>query len=165
MIAKRGQYIRWHWAYKARITCDPWKESETAWHRYWKNAFPVDCQEVVQLDDRNHEKNIADVRTDAGFVFEVQRSPISEIEARSRENFYGELIWIVDVLFAPCALQARGDRIGATTDPVVAERRQLPGFAFPRLCPHAARNHFERSSLPLSVEHHNQEFGDRVHIR
>ena len=52
MIAKCGQYVRWHWAHKAKITCDPWQESETDWHRYWKDAFPVDCQEVVHVDDR-----------------------------------------------------------------------------------------------------------------
>ena len=96
MITKCGRYVRWHWAHKARITCDPWKESETDWHRYWKDAFPVDCQEVVHIDDRSHEKHIADVRTDSAFVVEVQHSPISEVEARSRENFYRNMIWIVD---------------------------------------------------------------------
>lgn len=96
MIAKCGQYLRWHWAHKGRITCDPWKESETDWHRYWKDAFPVDCQEVVHADDRTQEKHIADVKTVGGFVVEIQHSPISEMEARSREDFYREMIWIVD---------------------------------------------------------------------
>ena len=96
MIAKCGQYVRWHWAHKARKTCDPWKESETDWHRYWKDAFPLDCQEVVHVDERTHEKHIADVKTVSGFVVEVQHSSISELEARSRENFYGKMIWIVD---------------------------------------------------------------------
>ena len=96
MIAKCGPYVRWHWAHKARIACDPWQESETDWHRYWQDAFPVDCQEVVHVDDRTHERHIADVKTEAGFVVEVQHSPISEMEARSRENFYREMIWIVD---------------------------------------------------------------------
>ena len=96
MIAKCGQYVRWHWAHKARITCDPWQESETDWHRYWKDAFPVDCQEVVRADDRTHEKHIADVKIPGGFVVEVQHSPIDENEAQSREDFYRNMIWIVD---------------------------------------------------------------------
>ena len=96
MIAKCGQYVRWHWAHKARITCDPWQESETDWHRYWKNAFPADCQEVVHVDDRTHEKHIADVKTPGEFVVEVQHSPIAEHEALSRERFYKNMIWIVD---------------------------------------------------------------------
>ena len=96
MIAKCGQYVRWHWAHKARITCDPWQESETDWHRYWKDAFPIACQEVVHVADRTHEKHIADVKTPGGMVVEVQHSPIGEDEARSRESFYGKMIWIVD---------------------------------------------------------------------
>ena len=96
MIAKCGQYVRWHWAHKARITCDPWQESETDWHRYWKDAFPVDCQEVVDVDDRTHEKHIADVKTPGGFVVEVQHSPIADHERLSRERFYKSMIWIVD---------------------------------------------------------------------
>ena len=96
MIAKCGQYVRWHWSHKARITCDPWQESETDWHRYWKDAFPADWQEVVHVDDRTHEKHIADVKTPGGFVVEVQHSPIAEHEALSRERFYKNMIWIVD---------------------------------------------------------------------
>ncbi len=96
MIAKCGQYVRWHWAHKARLTCDPWQESESDWHRYWKDAFPADCQEVVHVDDKTHEKHIADVKTPGGFVVEVQHSPIAEHEALSRERFYEDMIWIVD---------------------------------------------------------------------
>ena len=96
MIAKCGQYVRWHWAHKARITCDSWQEPETDWHRYWKNAFPIDCQEVVHEDDRTREKHIADVKTPGGIVVEVQHSPIGEGEARSREGFYRNMIWIID---------------------------------------------------------------------
>ena len=96
MISKCGQYVRWHWAHKTRTTCDPWHESETDWHRYWKDAFPVYCQEVVHTDGRTKEKHIADVKTPGGFVVEVQHSPIAEKEARIRENFYREMIWIVD---------------------------------------------------------------------
>ena len=96
MIAKCGQYVQWHWAHKARITCDTWQESETDWHRYWKDAFPVDCQEVVHVDDMTHEKHIADVKTPGGFVVEVQHSPIADHEKLSRERFYKSMIWIVD---------------------------------------------------------------------
>lgn len=96
MIAKCGRYVRWHWAHKNRITCDPWHESETDWHRCWKDAFPDDCQEVVHIDDKTKEKHIADVKTPGGFVVEVQHSPIAEEEIQSRENFYENMIWIVD---------------------------------------------------------------------
>ena len=96
MISKCGQYVRWHWAHKGRTSCDPWQESETDWHRYWKDAFPVEQQEVVHIDARTGEKHIADVKTPRGIVVEVQHSPIAETEVQSRENFYRKMIWIVD---------------------------------------------------------------------
>ena len=96
MISKCGQYVRWHWAHKSRTNCDAWQESETDWHRYWKNAFPIDCQEVVHTDDGTREKHIADVKTPGGVVVDVQHSPISEVEVRNRERFYRNMIWIVD---------------------------------------------------------------------
>ena len=99
MIAKCGQYVRWHWAHKGRVACDPWQESETDWHRYWKNAFPVNCQEVVHVNEKTHEKHVADVKTPSGFVVEVQHSPIAEQEALSRERFYKNMIWIVDARY------------------------------------------------------------------
>ncbi len=58
MIAKCVQYVRWHWAHKAKITCDPWRESETDWRRYWKDAFPANCQEVVHVDDRTLDRTV-----------------------------------------------------------------------------------------------------------
>lgn len=99
MIAKCGQYVRWHWAHKGRVTCDPWQESETDWHRYWKDAFPVNCQEVVHVNEKTHEKHVADVKTPGGFVVEVQHSPIAEQEVSSRERFYKNMIWIVDARY------------------------------------------------------------------
>ena len=96
MISKCGEYVRWHWAHKTRMTCDPWQESETDWHRYWKDAFPFACQEVVHIDRATNERHIADVKTPGGFVVEVQHSPIAEKEARIRERIYNRMIWIVD---------------------------------------------------------------------
>ena len=96
MIAKCGRFVSWHWAHKRRTECDPWLEGETDWHIQWKDRFPRDCQEIVHLDELTGERHIADVKTHNGLVVEVQHSPISEQELRSRENFYGKMIWIVD---------------------------------------------------------------------
>lgn len=62
----------------------------------WKNCFPQRFQEIVHFDERTGEKHIADVKTDNGFIVEVQHSPIPEGERRSREDFYGDMLWIVD---------------------------------------------------------------------
>ncbi len=96
MISKCGEYVRWHWAHKRRTDCDAWHEAETDWHLMWKDAFPTDCQEIVQIDEKTGEKHVADVRTPGGVVVEVQHSRISDDELRSREDFYDDMIWIVD---------------------------------------------------------------------
>jgi hypothetical protein len=75
--------------------CDPWWENETEWHRAWKSCFPEEQREIVRFD-LTGEKHIADVQTSTGKVIEFQNSPISLEELRSREEFYGNLIWIIN---------------------------------------------------------------------
>ncbi len=96
MLAKCGRVKVWHWAHKGNPPCDPWWESETEWHRNWKDNFPVDWQEVSHIDPVTGEKHIADVKNPFGLVIEIQHSPIKFEERQSREDFYKEMIWIVD---------------------------------------------------------------------
>jgi len=95
MIAKCGEFKVDHWAHKSRGSCDRWWESETEWHRTWKNHFPENWQEVVHSGE-NGEKHIADVRTDEGWVIEFQHSYLKPEERRSRDKFYPKLVWVVD---------------------------------------------------------------------
>ncbi|WP_146002153.1 competence protein CoiA [Cupriavidus pauculus] len=95
MVAKCGEVNTWHWAHKARRACDPWWENEGEWHRAWKNEFPSNWQEVVQIDE-NGAKHIADVKTDSGWVIELQHSYLNPDERRSRNVFYKKLAWVVD---------------------------------------------------------------------
>lgn len=101
-VAKCGNYVAWHWAHYRKVDCDAWWETETEWHRSWKDRFPLDWQEVVHDDAKSGERHIADVKTSHGLVIEMQNSPIHPDEMRSREEFYGEMVWIVN-----------GDRKGA----------------------------------------------------
>jgi competence protein CoiA len=96
MIAKCGQHKLWHWAHKSRMHCDPWWEPETDWHRAWKNYFPKEWHEVILFDSILNEKHIADVRTDKGLVLEFQHSTITPEETKAREQFYGNMVWVVD---------------------------------------------------------------------
>lgn len=96
MTARCGRVKVWHWAHKGTKPCDPWYESETQWHRNWKNKFPLDWQEVIHTDSKSGEVHIADVKNPFGLVIEFQHSPISPEEMRSREVFYGEMVWVVD---------------------------------------------------------------------
>lgn len=95
MIARCGKVKIHHWAHKGKLHCDRWWESETLWHRDWKNHFPSEWHEIVHFDD-NVEKHIADLKTPHGLVVEFQHSPISTEEKQSREDFYKTMIWIVD---------------------------------------------------------------------
>lgn len=96
MIAKCGPKTIWHWAHSPKRKCDPWWENETPWHREWKSYFPEDWRERVHEDPATNEKHIADIKTDVGRVLEFQNSPMPLDELQSRENFYGDMIWIVN---------------------------------------------------------------------
>src|SRR5687768_14884017 len=90
LIAKCGDHRVWHWAHRGVRVCDPWWESETEWHRAWKNEFPTEWQEVVHIA-ANGEKHVADVKTNNGTVIEFQHSFLSTKERLSREMFYRKM--------------------------------------------------------------------------
>lgn len=96
VVAKCGRHVVWHWAHLSLDHCDPWWENETEWHRNWKDRFPGDWQEVPGQDAQTNERHFADVKTPAGLVIEFQRSGITLDEVRSREQYYGTMIWVVD---------------------------------------------------------------------
>jgi hypothetical protein len=58
--------------------------------------FPEECREVVHQDPVTLERHVADVKTANNMVIELQNSPMSLPELRSREAFYGRMIWIVN---------------------------------------------------------------------
>lgn len=95
LLARCGNIKVHHWAHKNKIECDNWWETETLWHRDWKNLFPVDWQEIIH-SDINGEKHIADVKTPLGLVLEFQHSFLNQDERSARESFYNQMIWIVD---------------------------------------------------------------------
>lgn len=96
LIAKCGQFKINHWSHKKISDCDRWWETETEWHRSWKNHFPVDWQEVILPDKQTGDKHIADIRTTHGIVLEFQHSHIDPQERTKRESFYKNMVWIVD---------------------------------------------------------------------
>ena len=96
LIPRCGNIKIHHWAHKSVKMCDNWWENETQWHRDWKNHFPVEWQEVVQIAE-DGEKHIADVKTSEGWVIEFQHSYLKDEERELRDRFYGpKLVWVVD---------------------------------------------------------------------
>ncbi len=94
-IAKCGPRIMHHWAHYRVRDCDPWWENETPWHREWKNKFPTECREVSHTAE-NGEIHRADIKTHTGIVVEIQHSAITDAERVSREEFYQNLVWVID---------------------------------------------------------------------
>lgn len=88
VIPKCGRFVAWHWAHRAG-DCDHWSEPESEWHRSWKAKFPARWQECQIGCHR------ADALTPIGIV-EFQRSFLSADEIKEREDFYKDLIWVVD---------------------------------------------------------------------
>lgn len=97
LIPKCGTQRMHHWAHRSVLTCDPWWENETEWHRRWKNEYPDTWQEIICFDDATGEKHVADVKTDKGLVLEFQHSAIPADERSSREAYYRHMIWVVDI--------------------------------------------------------------------
>lgn len=94
VIGKCGKIYIWHWQHVHDANCDLWKESETDWHRAWKNKFPSEWQENIIV--KNGQKHIADVFTPSGIVIEFQNSMISSSTINEREKFYEKMIWVIN---------------------------------------------------------------------
>jgi hypothetical protein len=93
--AKCGEEKIHHWAHeKGKNDCDPWAESETAWHRDWQARADPDWCEVVMGELREHRADIR--RPHDGLVIELQHSYIKHEEVREREAFYGNMWWVFD---------------------------------------------------------------------
>lgn len=92
VIAKCGRVVIHHWADKAGGECDPWSELVGPWHLAWQEAAPPERREVVMGPHR------ADAVTPRGMVVELQHSPISPEVVTERETFYGDMVWLFDLV-------------------------------------------------------------------
>ena len=100
-IAKRGEMKQYHFAHKSNKDCDAWRVSEmTAWHRWWQAVALPECQEVTVV--RNGVRHIADVMNPSGTVLEMQHSVMKPAEAKERERFYDDMVWIMDATSYDC---------------------------------------------------------------
>lgn len=90
VISKCGIIKEWHWSHKSVQDCDNWSEPESEWHLKWKNYFPKENQEVI-ID--NHR---ADIKNKDGLIIELQNSLISPDNIYDREEFYKNMIWLLN---------------------------------------------------------------------
>lgn len=97
LVARCGNIRIHHWAHPSDSQC-PYKENKGEWHIDWQNEFLEEWQEILLIDPVTKEKNIADIQTPTGFVLEFQHSHIKDEEKTARENFYKNMVWVVDGL-------------------------------------------------------------------
>lgn len=90
VIAKCGSIKVWHWAHESLQNCDSWHEPMSEWHLWWQGRVKEELTEIII------GPHIADIKLTNGRVIEIQHSSISCEEAREREQFYGNMIWIFD---------------------------------------------------------------------
>jgi competence protein CoiA len=92
VIAKCGSKIVWHWAHESLDDCDSWSEGETIWHAAWKSRF----QNTEVVIERHGQKHRADAVSRHGAVIEFQHSAISPGDVADREEFYRNMVWVLD---------------------------------------------------------------------
>lgn len=90
VTSKCGSIKVWHWSHITAEDCDSWSEGETGWHIGWKNEFSKEHQEVII------GKHRADIKTQSGKVIELQNSPISAEDIQIREEYYNNMIWVLN---------------------------------------------------------------------
>lgn len=151
MVAKCGPRIMHHWAHAYRRDCDPWWENETPWHRAWKNLFPEECREVSHIA-KDGEIHRADIKTPTGIVIEIQHSNMTDSERISREQFYGNLVWIID----GSGFRDNFDILHLLPDPLSSLASDLVWFKGTRKMKGAARGLFWR--LSENTESSRKEF-------
>ena len=92
MHAKCGETKVHHWAHVSSKDCDSWADKRTSpWHMAWQECFPQECREVWVGENNEHR---ADVKGQK-MILEVQKSPISAEKIREREEFYGDMAWLL----------------------------------------------------------------------
>jgi competence CoiA-like predicted nuclease len=104
VIGKCGSIKEWHWAHKSTKDCDDWAEPESEWHLKWKSYFSKEQQEVVI---KNHR---ADIKNFRGTVIELQNSNLSSEKIIERENFYGNMIWLLNGIKLCSGLKLRKNK-------------------------------------------------------
>ena len=100
VISKCGAVRIPHWAHKNLQDCDAWSEGKTDWHIEWQDKFPREWQEITI--SKNNIKHRADVcvpgdNGEHAAIIEFQHSYLEQEELNAREEFYPNLIWVVDV--------------------------------------------------------------------
>ena len=103
LIAKLGQIKMHHFAHENKIECDSFRINNTMtfWHQYWQSFVDTKYFEYVIIKDG--VKHIADIyNPDKNLVIEIQHSNITPTKIKEREDFYDNMIWLIDETIIHC---------------------------------------------------------------
>ncbi|TQD27921.1 competence protein CoiA [Methanolobus vulcani] len=96
LVYKTGEVNIHHFAHPEGTECsDKWSRGkESEWHLGWKNLVNKKYCEVPIV--KGWKKHRADIQNKNGLVIELQNSPISVSEIHEREDFYNNMIWLIN---------------------------------------------------------------------
>ena len=106
VLTQPGNGVPEKWVHRNTRHCDEWWETETKWHRDWKNLFPNHWLEVLCCTDDGTTYieediwHIADVMSPDKAAMKMQRGAITPKEIKTRTAFYetctATFLWLVD---------------------------------------------------------------------
>ena len=93
LMAKRGSTLKHHFAHHQNTACDT--KNKTEWHISYQNLFP-NIEIPFPFNPKSEITHVADI-VHGDLVIEIQHSNIKKEDIDSREETYGNMIWIFDV--------------------------------------------------------------------
>ena len=130
LAPRKGEIRNWHWWHVNGRLCDEWYEPKGEWHREWQNCFEKDWQEVSLKKTISgvEARHIADVHTGNGWTIEFQYSHLNNESIRSREDFYGQMVWVI----SGCRLD-RDRRLGERLKKIPTVVSNIDGVRYLRI--------------------------------
>jgi hypothetical protein len=92
LLPKLGKQLIHHYSHYPNTLCSL-TNPKTIWHENWQKLF----KKTEVAFRKEIGKHIADIVTENNRVVEIQHSPISEKDIKSREKTYKDMIWIFDI--------------------------------------------------------------------
>ena len=106
VYARHDWTLGYQWRHTVKGGCDERRETETGWHRDWKECFPGYSQEIECGKDSTGKRRMFDIRTRKGVALKLLHTPIDPDDMTKRTAYYqqsaarlhptGKFRWIVD---------------------------------------------------------------------
>lgn len=92
VIPKCGTVRKPYSAHKSKQMCNSGKESETPWHRAWKDCFPKEWQEIVQKKGMHIFRKLTSL-SGTGYFPTHEKSTLTVFSSRKRRTICEWLVF------------------------------------------------------------------------